>query len=474
MGRRALGVALAATFYALAGPGAAAWAQPVPTLVTYPLAADIDVDGPSGRNLISVDLALRTGESRRLIGQVHAIMASQGVGTIDDSVGIHCVDLATGAQAGISAWAEVSLLSDVPSTLRPSLLFTAPRDGTYRCSLLAVVSGGSVATVMTVHRDTTYLAVSATDEIGSHFWVNPPCDPAGALTTCTYLGPNEATQWIQVFYNDQTPLPLYKWKAADSATHATFTANLELTTCGHTASCNGRRNDFDSSTVTSRLEVAQLDAHGQDCNVTASAWRTDVIGILPHNGNIPYNLTDVPVQPTCGSRNFYVRVYVQWVSGNPVKIVGFDPDGQVSMTNAFAVNSHYAPTTTVPNVIGLTPEGAKTPLEAVQLRVGAVKNASSFSPAGIIVAQLATAGTVEPIHSLVDLYVSLGVEYFSGYATAAKPSTALAMAESRAWARATGAGHPRVECHDDGNSHADLNESGTYDAVFTLVCRLVR
>src|SRR6185295_18213665 len=111
------------------------------------------------------------------------------------------------------------------------------------------------------------------------------------------------------------------------------------------------------------------NAYGQPCNITSSSWRTDRIDKIPHHANIPYSLRNVPVRANCGSRNFYVRIYMAWVSGNPVKIDGFRPDlpdrrTPETETNAFAINSSYAPTTTVPSVIGLTPAAAQPVLVA--------------------------------------------------------------------------------------------------------------
>jgi len=101
--------------------------------------------------------------------------------------------------------------------------------------------------------------------------------------------------------------------------------------------------------------------------------------------------------------------------------------------------------------------------------VGTVTNVEGSAPAGTIGAQNAVAGTVEPIGSPVDLFVSLGVESFTGTATASKPTTALSLAISRARAQATAAGFSLANCEPTDES-VEPNENRTYDASYTLTC----
>jgi PASTA domain-containing protein len=465
-------VLLAVTLCATVGLATAASAQTAPPLITQSLEKDTDISGPARHTLFSVDLTLRAGESRRVIGQVEAIMKSTNFESIDDTIDIECVELATGNRLLSST--ETSLVPGVPIRLRPSLLLTSLNGGQYHCELVAEVTSGSDETIMTALEELTYLAVSAADEVGSHSWQSPECDSRGLLTTCTYLGPDEPTQSILLLYNDGTPRST--WAAAPNVTEASVTANVELTTCGDTASCGNRpEHDAGYSMVTSRLEAIQLTANGQDCTFTASSWRTDRVDEIPHHANIAYSLPNVPVLAVCGSRNFYVRVNMQWVGGNPVKIDGSASDEVhvphvfQSMTNAFIVASAYAPTTTVPPVIGLTPDAAQPVLAAEQLILGTVTDVESFSPAGTIVAQFAAAGTVEPVGSPVNVLVSLGQQSFTGFGNASKPPTALSLARSRARAQATAAGYPLTHCQQTDES-VELNGRGTYDAFVTLTC----
>ncbi len=253
---------------------------------------------------------------------------------------------------------------------------------------------------------------------------------------------------------------------------ASVTANVELTTCGHTASCGDRRGDSSQSTVISHLEAVQLDAAGQLCNVTRSSNRTDVIDVIPHHYNIAYSLPSVPVLAVCGgSRKFLVRVYMEWVSGNVVKVDGSAPD-PLAMTNAFMINSYYAPTTTtVPSVIGLSQAAAQNALTAAHLNLGKVTITRNSAPAGTVVDQNAPRGTVEPTNSPVNIKVSNGIPLvvlFTGEATASKPESALSLAASRARSKATQGGFSLDDCTDD--STVGPNPIGTYDASVILTC----
>ena len=68
------------------------------------------------------------------------------------------------------------------------------------------------------------------------------------------------------------------------------------------------------------MELIQLDAAGNPCAVTRSAeLKLDATNDIHHllvNYQIP-----APVFTTCGgSRTFKVRLMLDWVSGNPLKI----------------------------------------------------------------------------------------------------------------------------------------------------------
>lgn len=341
-----VGITLAASLYAIAGPVMTASAITAPGMLSYPLTVDTQIRQSDGEKpLISVDLTLKSGESRRLIGVLNATMNTTTQTDMDDTATLRCVYPSSGLTAGIAATAEQGLEPLETKELRPTVLFTAPLDGTYHC-YLAAQTGSTTGPYMTVHKDRTLLEVSAGNEVGAHMWQNPPCDTAGQFATCTYLGePGGPTQRF-VLDNDGSvnkdgSSPLSPWTAASNATAINVTANVELTECGHTASCGGRTHDGDSGTVSSYFQVTQLNALGNTCNSTQTDAQTDVIDKYQHHYNIAYSLPNVPVLTSCGSTNFRVRVIVQWVSGNSIKIDGSRTD-PLAYTNAVAVNSSYS------------------------------------------------------------------------------------------------------------------------------------
>jgi hypothetical protein len=345
---RTVGIVLAAIIFVIVAPTTAtagltpSGASPV---VTYPLKTDTYVysDGVE-HPLISADLVVGAGESRRIVAQVDAIMASVGFSSMDFTVGINCI-AAAGTQPTESSYAETSLIPAKQDRLRPSLLFTAQTAGQYRCQLIGSTFLDPAGPSMKILNTSTYLMVSAGNEMGSQRWQNPDCDPSGTYQTCRYLGVDRIPSEVNVFYNDGTPLK--RWTAATFAANASMTANVELTTCGHTASCGSLQpSDFDHSTVTSYLEAVQVNGQGLFCHATQTTPQTDVIGVIPHHYNIAYLLPSVPVLTTCGSRDFYIFVHVGWVDGNPVKIDGSTGPHQ-SQTNAFAING----TSSLPPVI---------------------------------------------------------------------------------------------------------------------------
>jgi hypothetical protein len=100
-----------------------------------------------------------------------------------------------------------------------------------------------------------------------------------------------------------------------------------------------------------------------------------------------------PVSQLCnGSRKFSWDLHMQYVNGHPIKI---------ERANINVISSATAPTTRVPKVIGLTEQQAIAAIVAARLR--AVPQGDLRSPADIVTAQNAPAGTVEPIGSPVQI-----------------------------------------------------------------------
>jgi hypothetical protein len=318
-------------------------AQPpvAPSLRSYPLTNRVVIFGEeSPRVLVSVDVSMQAGESRRLLGQVSAVVSDPSFVELEEQAGIQCINGDQTLQVGPAYWADITLLRDDPVAVTSSLLLTAPTTGTYHCRLMAY--NGSTNTAFTALPGSTWLQMSDADETGAQSWTNPPCDSPGTLPTCLYLGPGQARSSAFLLDDDGTPRRV--WTAAANATAAAATANVELTTCGHTASCGGRRGDASGSTIDSHLEAVQLNSAGQPCRTTSTAELTNFIGNTPHHYNIQYQLANIPIESSCGTRDFILRVAVQWRSGNVVKIDGFRPEPQYPSgeTTGFMVNAEYA------------------------------------------------------------------------------------------------------------------------------------
>jgi PASTA domain len=251
----------------------------------------------------------------------------------------------------------------------------------------------------------TWLQISSADDVGSQWWQNPDCDSQGTWPTCTYLGPTGLFQsWV--FYNDGSPINW--WAAAGNAAFAEVSATLEVTTCYHgTRSCTASNwGSSSQSVVTSHLEFIQLNSTLGVCKTNQTSDVTSTITNEAHHYMVHYLLPDVPIYPECDSTRFLIRLYVKYVSGNPVKIDG--NYGMESTTNAYAINSAYGTAVPVPNVVGSTESAATEMILAAGYLVGNISRIVNTAPNGIVISQNAPGGTIEAPGSAVDLIISLG------------------------------------------------------------------
>lgn len=293
--------------------------------------------------LLSRTVTLAAGESRHVRGRLEATSSTTVNALMDDIV--KCVD-ATGTAVGVaSASARNHEGSDttyyaVPGhlPLYADLLFTAPAAGSYTCGLYGYTSSGNSSSYhLTAVAADTWLEVSDADQPGAHWWQNPTCNSTGTSGTCTYVGTSNSDAWV--FYDDGTPV--YKWTAASGATAVTALANLELTTCyTGTGSCDSRAVPYEkplgtNSTVDLRFEFVQLDTTAHTCRINASTTSRRTIQDNAHHYAAYFSLSNIPIDASCGTRTFIMRVYVGYVSGNPVKIDGTQ---SVSLTNGIAMN----------------------------------------------------------------------------------------------------------------------------------------
>ena len=173
----------------------------------------------------------------------------------------------------------------------------------------------------------------------------------------------------------------------------------------------------------SHLELIQLNAAGETCNVTQSPDQISTVGTGAHHYMIHYELLTVPVYPRCVAENlapstptseaapsagvrpqylFKLRIYVKYVSGSPVKVDGYE------FTHAFAFTSAYGTAPPVPNVVGLAEGVASNTLTASGYAISIVSNAFSTVPKGTVISQDPSAGMIELPGSGVNLTLSTG------------------------------------------------------------------
>jgi hypothetical protein len=171
---------------------------------------------------------------------------------------------------------------------------------------------------------------------------DPVCDSTGTSSTCSYIGPGQPDSAF-VFY--EPGLPHDKWTAGTGATTVQALANVTLTTCYKlTASCSASRvPEADrlpraagsKSVVQLRLEALQMDADGSHtCKNNATVLTTATILDDAHHYTAYLSLPSIPVPAACG-RTFMLRVFVEHVSGRPVKIDGLQ---STSLTNGMVLN----------------------------------------------------------------------------------------------------------------------------------------
>jgi PASTA domain len=126
-----------------------------------------------------------------------------------------------------------------------------------------------------------------------------------------------------------------------------------------------------------------------------------------HHNMIYNSLSNVLVDPECGSHLFTLRLSVKYVTGLPVKIDGW------TFTHAYAFESFTSPNglaPAIPNLAGLTEGAAGADLTATGYAVGTVSSALA-APAGIVLSQNPAAGIIESPGSPVNFTVSTGGAY---------------------------------------------------------------
>ncbi|WP_328653179.1 hypothetical protein OG598_04655 [Micromonospora sp. NBC_00330] len=294
--------------------------------------------------LVSRTVTLAAGESRHIRGRLQATSSVQQIVSMNNT--LKCVNPAGAVVGTTSTSSRNHEGSDTTYYAKPGhlpiyadLLFTAPSAGTYTCGMYGYTASTSLdGYYLTAVATDTWLEVSDTNQVGARWWQNPACSSTGTSSTCTYVGAGTSTAWV--FYDDGTPV--HKWNAAANATSAQALATLELTTCyTGTASCKSAIDAYEqprgtNAVVDVRFEFIQLDPTAHTCRTTSTATSRKTIRDDAHHYVANFALTGVPIDPTCGTRTFIMRIFVKHVSGNPIKIDGVQ--STTSLTNGIAMN----------------------------------------------------------------------------------------------------------------------------------------
>jgi len=309
------------------------------------LSKDVEITPGVTTKLIGRTLTLKSGEKRHLRARLEATSSTTGIVGLTSR--IKCVDPAGAATPVVAASARNHEGHDTDTYAVPGhlplyadLLLTAPAAGTYTCGLYgSAYSSLSGEYHLTAVANSTWLEVSGSDQTGAGWWQNPACESADSGGNCTYVGSGSADPDAWIFYDDGTPVQ--KWQASPSVSSVAAQANVELTTCYNgTASCATAMHRYPRGTnavVDTRFDFIQLDTTGHACRTSSTETSRRTITDDGHHYAAYFSLPDVPVDPSCGTRTFILRVYVKHVSGQTVKIDGVQ-SGVTSLTNAIAFN----------------------------------------------------------------------------------------------------------------------------------------
>lgn len=340
-------LALALTVAAvLAGAGVAhADRGPVTRLS---LTSDRNFDPGGDELILATTFTLAANESRHVRGRLEATSSTTQIVAMNAT--LKCLSGSTliGGAATSSRNHEgkdtTTYAVDGHLPLFVDLLFTAPAAGSYRCGLYGKTA--TSRTNLTYHLTAaaggkTWLEVSRTNQAGAHWWRNPECNSTGSSSTCTFVGPGQPDSAF-VFY--EPGMPHDKWTVGNGTTAVEALANITVTTCYKgTSSCDRvperyrqERTSRSHSVVNLRLEVLQMDAPGSHtCQKTTTGLSPRTVRDDAHHYTANLSLPRVEVSSACG-RQFMLRVYVQHVSGSPVKIDGIQ--GATSLSNGIMMN----------------------------------------------------------------------------------------------------------------------------------------
>jgi hypothetical protein len=390
---------------------------PIPEADFIPIQSAVTNIGPTATTLlVQKSYTLQQNEMRRVFGRVEITGntgTSSGTGNNTDYASgiVECTGpngfVGEGEAGQNYEGPNKAAGPDYPTTghlvLYPLVLIQAPTTGTYLCKLFAA-TGKPETVVGTAFQgdNTTWLRVSAPIVAETAFtdaftWGAPSCSETGGGAACLYVG-NGAPPSVDVF------APEAPWSPAPDAAFVDVDASLQVTLCGSTSSCSAAsppQNKSETPVVLdSHLEFVQLNAAGAMCQTTIGPTQRSTISLQPHHYMIYHRLSTVPVQPSCGTPQFAVRLLVAWVSGGTAKIDG------PGATHAIAFTSYRGTALPVPPVVGLDETTATNTLAASGYAAGVLSYLPSAAAAGTVISQDPAGGAIELPGSVVNLGVS--------------------------------------------------------------------
>ncbi len=316
--------------------------------------------------------------------------------------------------------------------LQPLLLFTAPKTGTYTCQLTATkgttgdpAPGVHLTALGRVNGDpTTWLEVSGKAADTGRAFQDPSCDANGDTTptaandfsACLYLAGASNLKQIYVFDNgsDGDGSEAQVWFAPPETAFVDASASIMLTSCHYkTSSCPSddsqslwnyleEAGTVNGGTVDTHLELIQLDPDGKPCMTSQTPEERWFVGNVAHHNMHYFSLSNVPVYPCNGSRQFKMRISVKYVTGVPLKLDGY------SWTHGFVVTSATGTASPVPYLVGLQESTAASAITKAGYDLSTVSYVLNSAPPETVIDQSPSAGVIENPGSQVTLTLSTG------------------------------------------------------------------
>jgi hypothetical protein len=403
--------ATAALFAVPVTPASAGLADGTSVAEHHPLPSDISVPpGVDKFPVMTVLIGLQAGQSRRVSDQLTLSLTDSNHPEVDNDLA--CFD-SSGNQIGDESNGGTNDQAVSTLAMRASMILTADHTDIYQCTIMAANTDShpAIARAGTSLTQGTFLDVDNFTADPPGEWEGPFCRSDDSQSppspTCLYFGGGQDAP-PTILFDDG---PASAWTAGPDATSVDVAGQLQVTSCFYgTHSC---RPDYygdswfgypadDDAVFRTHMELIQLDPAGNPCAVTRSAELTlDATNDIHHllvNYQIP-----APVFTTCGgSRTFRVRLMLDWVSGNPLKI------DTGTATRANVIVRQTRPTTKVPVTVGTDRATAVARIRGAGLTIGLINGVVDPRPVGTVTAENAPAGTVEPTGSAVNLTVSRG------------------------------------------------------------------